>query len=166
MHAGDLTNPSLQILAGDLRVNGVELNAQGYIAPGWEIIAGYTYLDAKTIKSSDPTQVGQRVANTAPNQANLWLTWEPDEDRWKVGAGLNYLDRRAADVSGVATIPGYVTLDAMASYRLNRHLTLQLNAFNLTDKFYFTNAYYSSSVENHVLPGAGRTLLLTAVMTY
>ncbi|HEY3811899.1 MAG TPA: TonB-dependent siderophore receptor [Caulobacteraceae bacterium] len=163
---GDPTNPSLQILAGDLRVNGVELNAQGYIAPGWEIIAGYTYLDAKTIKSSDPSQVGQRVANTAPNQANLWLTWEPDEDRWKLGAGLNYLDKRAADVAGVATIPGYVTLDAMASYKLSRHLTLQLNAFNLTDKFYFTNAYYSSPVENHVLPGAGRTLLLTAVMTY
>ena len=163
---GDPTNPSLQILAGDLRINGLELNAQGYIAPGWEILAGYTYLDAKTVKSSDPTQVGQRVANTAPNQANLWLTWEPDEDRWKVGAGLNYLDTRAANPSGNVTIPGYVTVDAMASYRVSRQLTLQLNGYNLANKFYYTNAYWSSTTENHVIPGAGRTLLLTAVLTY
>ncbi len=162
---GDPTNPSLQILAGDLRVNGLELTAQGHLTDHWEILAGYTYLDAKTVKSSDPTQVGKRVANTAPNQANLWTIYEFSED-WKIGGGLNWLDRRAADVSGVATVPGYVTLDAMASYRVNRHLEFQLNGYNLTDKFNFTNAYYSSPTENHVLPGPGRTVLLSAKFTY
>ncbi len=54
----------------------------------------------------------------------------------------------------------------MASYKLSRQLTLQLNGYNLANKFYYANAYWSSTTENHVVPGAGRTLLLTAVVTY
>ena len=73
--------------------------------------------------------------------------------------------RRSAK-SGRATIPGYVTYDAMASYRVDRRLTLQLNGYNLTNKFYYGQAYYSSPVENHVVPGAGRTGLLTVSFAY
>jgi catecholate siderophore receptor len=162
---GDPTNPTLQILAGDQRVRGLELNALGYLTRKWEILAGYTYLDARTIKSTDPTQVGQLLPNTAHNQANLWTTYEPTED-WKVGAGLNYLGRREADVQGLAHIPSYVTWDGMVSYAVNRNLVLQVNGYNLLDKRYFTNAYYSSPVENHVLLGAGRTVSLTALLRY
>ena len=42
----DPLNPGLQTLAGKLHVNGVEFGAQGHITDNWEIIAGYTYLDA------------------------------------------------------------------------------------------------------------------------
>ena len=120
---GDPTNPTLQILAGDLRVRGLELNAQGYIAPGWEILAGYTYLDAKTIRSTDPTQVGQRVPNTAPNQANFWLIWEPNQRLLgKVGSRCAELPRHVAPpTSSGRRSPSRgatrVTVDAMASYR-------------------------------------------------
>ena len=54
----------------------------------------------------------------------------------------------------------------MTSYRISRSLTLQVNAYNLLDKHYYTNSYYSSPVENHVLLGAGRTVSLTALMRY
>jgi catecholate siderophore receptor len=65
-------------------------------------------------------------------------------------------------VSGQAFVPAYLTWDAMFSYRLNRHLTLQVNAYNLTNELYFTNSYFSSPTENHVVPGPGRTVLFTA----
>jgi catecholate siderophore receptor len=162
---GDPTNSTLQILAGDQRARGFELDAAGHLTKSWEILAGYTYLDARTIKSTDPTQVGQLLPNTAHNQANVWTTYEAGED-WKFGTGLNYLGRREADVQGLAHIPSYVTWDGMTSYRVSRNLTLQVNAYNLLDKRYFTNSYYSSPVENHVLLGAGRTVSLTALMRY
>jgi len=162
---GDPTNATLQILAGDQRVKGVELGAAGHLTKNWEILAGYTYLDPRTVKSTDPTQVGQMLPNTAHNQANLWTTYEGIDD-WKFGTGLNYLGRREADVQGLAHVPSYVTWDGLVSYRVSRALTLQVNAYNILDKRYFTNSYYSSPVENHVLLGPGRTVSLTALMRY
>jgi catecholate siderophore receptor len=85
---------------------------------------------------------------------------------WKLGAGFNYLSRRAADIDNTAHVPGYVTFDAMASYRLNSHLAVQLNGYNLANRYYYANSYFSSPVENHVVPGAGRTGLLTVSVAF
>jgi len=66
----------------------------------------------------------------------------------------------------VAFIPGYTTFDGMVSYQINSHIGVQLNAYNLADTYYLTNAYYSSRSENHVIPGAGRTITLTLTGKY
>jgi catecholate siderophore receptor len=163
---GDPTNPTApQLLAGKERVRGFEADVNGYLTEGLEITAGYTHLDSETIESTDPASVGAPLLNTAPNQANMWLVYEFQE-AWKVGAGFNYLSRRAADVDNAAHVPGYVTFDAMASYRLNPHLSVQLNGYNLANRYYYANSYFSSPVENHVVPGAGRTGLLTVSFAY
>jgi catecholate siderophore receptor len=161
----DPTNPTLQQLAGDLRVRGVEFGVQGHLTDRWEILAGYTHLDATTVKSTDPRQVGKALQNTAPNAANVWTTYELT-DALTLGTGLNYLDKRPADVYATAFVPSYVTWDAMASYRLDKHITVQVNATNLTDVLYFTNSYYSSDAENHVVPGPGRTVTATLAFRY
>jgi catecholate siderophore receptor len=80
------------------------------------------------VKSTDPAAVGAALLNTAPNQANAWLVYE-FHDPLKLGAGFNFLDRRAADVDNTAHVPSYVTFDAMASYRINSHLALQVNGY-------------------------------------
>jgi catecholate siderophore receptor len=164
-----VTDPVTNVpeLEGDLRVNGLELGATGYLTKKLEIIAGYTYLDAKTLasKGTPANEVGQPLPNTAHNQANLWTVYEFDEDR-RVGFGVNYLGERAADNIGHDKVPGYTTFDAMAAWRITPHITMQLNGYNLTDKYYFANAYDSSPVENHVLPGAGRTFTISAVFNY
>ena len=163
---GDPTNPTApQILAGEERVRGFEADAIGYLTDELEITAGYTHLDSETVKSSDPNSVGAPLLNTAPNQANLWLTYE-FQAHWKAGICANYLDRLAADIDNTAHVPGYVTFDAMLSYRINSAVTVQLNGYNLANKYYFANSYFSSPVENHVVPGAGRTGLLTVSFSY
>jgi len=159
---GDPTNPTApQLLAGKERVRGFEADATGYLNDHWEVIAGYTHLNSETVKSTDPDSVGEPLLNTAPNQANLWLVDEISET-WSFGGGFNYLDRRAADVDNTAHVPSYVTFDAMARVKVSDSLALQLNGYNLTNKYYFANSYFSSPAENHVVPGAGRTVLLTA----
>ncbi len=163
---GDPTNPTApQLLAGKERVRGFEADATGYLTDDLEITAGYTHLDSTTLESTDPLSVGAALLNTAPDQANLWLTYEFHET-WKVGAGFNYLSRRAADVDDTSHVPGYVTFDAMARYNLTSHITVQLNGYNLANKYYYANSYFSSPVENHVVPGAGRTALLTVSFAY
>ncbi len=162
---GDPLNPALQLLAGDERVNGFEIGASGYLTSRWEILAGYTYLDAKTISSTDPLQVGKPLQNTAPNQASLWTTYEFPGD-WTLGAGLNYLDARHADTQGLDVVPAYITVDAMVSYEVTKNLTLQVNGFNLGNTFYWLNSYASSPTENHVIPGPGRTVTFTALVKY
>jgi catecholate siderophore receptor len=146
-------------------VRGFEADAIGYITDELEITAGYTHLNSQTLESTDPLSVGAPLLNTAPNQANLWLTYE-FQVPLKVGAGLNWLDRRAADVDNAAHAPGYVTFDAMVGYQISKHFGVQLNGYNLANRYFYANSYFSSPVENHVLPGAGRTGLLTVSFAY
>lgn len=161
----DPENPTITVLNGDQRVDGLELGASGYLTRHLEIVAGYTYLDGKTISSGTTAYIGKSLPNVARNAANLWTEYELG-DAWEVGLGGNWLDRRFADSAETAVIPGFVVLNAMASFKMSKTVSLQLNAFNLTNRLYFENAYYTSAAENHVIPGAGRTLKLTIRATF
>ena len=61
-----------------------------------------------------------------------------------------------------AQIPSYVTVDAMLAYPVNDKFSLILNGYNLANTYYYTDSYFSSPMENHIVPGVGRTFLLTA----
>ena len=127
-----------------------------------------SYLNPKAIGLAGAGIQGP-IPNTAHNQANLWANYDFNFGL-KLGAGINYISTRFAGsdpllVPGTIstpTVPGYTTLDGMIGYRLNSLVTLQLNGFNLTDKFYFINSYFTRPNENHTVPGPGRTFLLTA----
>jgi catecholate siderophore receptor len=160
----DPENPTITVLNGDQRVDGLELGASGRLTRQWEIFAGYTYLDGKTISSGTAAYVGQPLPNTARNALNLWTEYEFSA-AWEIGTGFNWLDRRFADSGGTTTIPGYVVWNAMLSYQLAPHVALQLNGFNLLNRNYFVNSYYTSASENHVIPGAGRSVMLSIRFT-
>jgi catecholate siderophore receptor len=161
----DPENPTITVLNGDQRVDGLELGASGYLTEHLEITAGYTYLDGKTLASGTPAYVGQAMPNVARNALNLWTEYELS-DAWEIGAGGNWLGPRYADSAQTATIPGFVVWNAMASYKLSKAVSLQLNVLNLTNKTYFENSYYTSAAENHVFPGAGRSARLTIRATF
>jgi catecholate siderophore receptor len=164
----DPLQPALQALAGTEKVKGGEIGIQGYITRHWEVVGGYTYLDPKAV-SLAAVGVEGPIPNTAHHQANLWTNYDFSFGL-QVGAGFNYISERFAGTDNllipgaisVPTVPGYLTFDAMVGYRLNSTLTLQLNGFNLTDKFYYINSYFTRPNENHTVPGPGRTFLLTA----
>jgi len=164
----DPDNPGLQALAGTERVNGVEFGAQGHITENWELIAGYTYLAPYAVGLMAAGVPGP-IPNVAHDSANLWSVYDFDSG-WKLGGGINWLGRReiGADTSSrpgntiVVSTPSYVTLDAMAAYPVTDKLSLVLNGYNLANNYYYTNAYYTTPMENHVVPGTGRTFLLTA----
>ena len=168
----DPNNPGLQSLSGTERVNGFEFNAQGRITPNWEIIAGYTYLDATAVGLAGVDAAGNPIhgpiPNTAHNQANLWTVYD-FEHGFRLGAGLNYTGRINAGTDNatipgnvlVAHVPSHVSFDAMAAYSITDTLSVQLNGYNLADDYYFVNSYFTRPGENHTVPAPGRTFLLT-----
>jgi catecholate siderophore receptor len=164
----DPLQPTLQELAGTEKVKGAEIGIQGHLTRHLEVIGGYTYLDTKAIGLAGAGIEGP-IPNTARHQANLWMSYELGGGL-QLSAGFNYIGERLAGTDNllipgaisVPSVPGYVTLDAAIAYRLNSRLTLQLNGFNLTDRLYYMNSYFTRPNENHTVPGPGKTLLLTA----
>jgi len=165
----DPENPTVTVLQGNERVEGFELGATGHITPKLEVAAGYTYLDgitSGTMGKTVPvtTYTNALIPNLARNAANLWAEYDVTK-RWEVGGGFNYLDHRVGNVvapgAQPAVVPGYVVWNAMTAFEINDRLKLQVNAINLFNKLYYDNIYYTSTSENHVLPGAGRTVRFT-----
>jgi outer membrane receptor for monomeric catechols len=58
-------------------------------------------------------------------------------------------------------VPGHVRWDATVGFQLNKNIQLRLNAINLTDEYYYENVYQA-----HVVPGAGRTIIGTAIFNF
>ncbi len=164
----DPDNPGLQQLAGTERVNGIELGAQGHLTENWELIAGYTYLAPQAVGLIAPGVAGP-IPNVANNQANLWTVYDFDSG-WKLGGGFNWTGHREISSDALSnpghiitvSLPSYVTLDAMIAYPVTDKLNLVLNGTNLANTFYYANTYFTTPAENHVVPGTGRTFLLTA----
>ncbi len=169
----DPENPTLTVLQGAETVQGLELGATGHIGDKFSVVAGYTYLDGKTSGDAGTAPVVRYsdvlIPNLARNAVNLWAEYRITKP-WEVGFGGNYLDRRIGNIVTPGTTatfaPSYVVWNAMTSYRLNERLKVQLNAINLFDKLYYDNIYYTSASENHVIPGAGRTIKFTVQASF
>lgn len=129
---------------GKQRVKGVELGLVGQITPAWQISGGITRQDTKTVEGTttgtSPTQGGS--LNWSPKlTATAWTTYRFPFGL-TLGGGARYVDSQLRSAStnqpttNVAQLPSYTVYDAMAAYEITKNLTLQLNVYNLTDKFY------------------------------
>ncbi|WEF33181.1 TonB-dependent receptor [Pseudoduganella chitinolytica] len=153
---------------GTQRTDGLELTLTGQLPQGWQVWAGYGYLDAKVtsspaLDSSDnvfkrvPVQ-GKRATLTPRHSANLWLA-KSFGNGLRAGAGVNAVGQRFANPGNTVTLPGFATVDAMAGWKLGR-VDLQLNVYNLLDRTYIVSGHGSSPNLN--MPGAPRSAALTA----
>ncbi len=157
----DPDDPTVQQAPFNQRVKGVEVGINGYLTDIVEVSANYTHLNDRITATSDPLAQGKFVPNTPHDAFNLWTTVEPTS-AWTVAGGLIAMSHRYADSENTAGVPSYVVFNAMTSYKVNEHLTLQLNLNNVANKLYFNGIYYVGIDENHALPSAGRTLIGTA----
>ena len=157
-------------LAGEQRVQGVELGLTGELTEQWKVFANYTLLDSETLKSAAAPQTGGRSAegqplgNTPRNSGNLWTTYELAAGL-EIGYGARYVGSRyvASDVD--AKIDSYWLHNAMASYRVNEALSLQLNVNNLFDEEYVERVRGRPGTDTRssaVELGDGRSAVLSA----
>ena len=159
---------NVQVLDGKQRSRGVEFSVAGRVLPGWNVWAGYTFLDAKILKSKDRQTVegvdisvqGKVPMNVPKYSATLWTTYD-FLDKWQVGGGPTYVGSRFANNSNVNEVPGYVRWDATVAYNITERIQCRLNAQNLTNA-----AFIESIHPSHVVPGAGRTFIASTFFRF
>ncbi len=158
----DPTNSLLNVLAGNQRVDGVEADVRARLTSRWDMMASYANLDSRVVSSNYyPLSVGGRLANVPRDTFNFWsnyrLPW-----RWQTGFGGNYVSSRTASstapydpVTGlVKEVPGYWVFNAMARHPLTEHVDLQLNMYNIANRYYYDELHPA-----HIVLGPGRSAL-------
>lgn len=141
------------VLDGKQRVDGLELGMTGVITKGWNVLAAYTLLDSEIVNSNTATEVGKRLINTPKNSASIWSTYQTP---WGItlGGGARFVGLRYGNTTNTRFVDNYWLMDAMASYRFNKHFNLRVNAYNLSNEYYFDRLG-----GGHVVPGAGRSVV-------
>ncbi len=167
----DPTNSLLTVNGGNQRVKGFEAQINGEITEKFSTFSSYAYMESEVIAGANTNQIGNPLANAPKHTLNIWGTYKLTP-KFELGGGANAISERAASItvynanggtisgttSGfVKNVPGYLTFNAMAKYQVNPKIALQLNIVNLTNQFYYDQIHPS-----HIVPGAGRTFLLTA----
>lgn len=168
---GNPDNPSgMQQLDGQARVDGVALGAAGRVTDAWSVFANYTFLDSEVLQSvSDyvrqttgiDAQAGHALPSTPEHSGSVWTTYALGG--WTFGYGVSYQGGfYTAAAANAPEVKSYTMHRAMAGYRVNDALSLQLNVDNLFDKQYFTR------VRNNgwATPGAARSAVLSATFRF
>jgi len=154
------------VLAGNQKVDGLELGATGNITEAWTVFGGYAYMDGKVDASGIPNQVDAQLTYVPKQSFNLWTTYRLPVGL-TLGAGAQFTDGYFFALPSATATPvvspqtRYWLYSAMASYPVNKHLTLRLNVTNLTDERYMDRGY-----GGHFTPGTGRTFLLNASFSF
>ena len=119
---------------------GIELQASGELAPGWQLSAGIS----RTLGRDGD---GVRINPTMPTtQATLFTTYRlPGSwQRLTVGGGVNWQNRMyspytVGDVDLRYQQGSFAVVSLMARYAFSPKLSLQLNIENLFNKKYYSN---------------------------
>ena len=141
------------IKGGDDLRQGIEIEVIGRINQDWEIMAGYSWLNAE-YQNSTRFVDGSRPNNTPEHVANLWTNYNFSQGTLKgfnIGAGVYYLGERPyndfvfTEFHGITPglepwyNPAYTTVNAQIGYAREKFgVKLFLN--NLFDEFGY-NAY-------------------------
>ncbi|HSH95823.1 MAG TPA: TonB-dependent siderophore receptor [Roseimicrobium sp.] len=144
------------VLSGQQRVDGIEIGAVGSLTDDWKVFGGYTLMSSEIASSQNPLEVGKKMTNTPEQSFSLWTTYRLPFGM-EIGGGAQFVDVRYANTTNTREAPGYVLFDALVSYEVNKHLTMRLNVYNLADEEYLDRVG-----GGHVIPGAGRSAVLTA----
>ncbi|UGQ48722.1 TonB-dependent receptor [Massilia endophytica] len=159
---------------GRKTIRGLELGVNGSLSANWQVFGGYTWLDGRIADNGyvntgttakpvwTPSPFNGNVFPTTPkNSASLWTSYTVMPGL-SIGGGLSAMSRVYSNINNTKFAPGYTRFDAMASYDLNKNVSLQLNVQNLADKLYFDKV----SSPHYAGVGAGRSATLTASFKY
>ncbi|MHB1022359.1 MAG: TonB-dependent siderophore receptor [Acidobacteriaceae bacterium] len=162
----DPTNSALMVLAGNQRVDGLQVGATGHLPGRWEVVTGYAYLKS-AVRSSKyyPGAIGYPLANVPRNTFNAWITHELPWWHIEAGLGTNSVSSRTASSTVpmvqvgseqlLKAVPSYWVFNAMAKHKLAERVDLQANVYNLANRFYIDEPH-----PGHLVPGAGRSAVI------
>ncbi|KAA8734355.1 TonB-dependent siderophore receptor [Acinetobacter qingfengensis] len=137
-------NPFNRIIdTTDMRSQGVEVGLTGKLNDNLNLSFGFTQFSLKDLKN------GGAARTYNPTQTiNLAATYTLDSlPQLKVGIAARYQNDIEQYFDGYGTVrqDAYALLDLMASYDINKHITIQANGYNVTNTKYLNSIAYGQS---------------------
>jgi len=168
-------------LAGNQEVTGVEFTVGGTVVPRLNVFGGLSLMHGEVKDSATPSEIGATLPYVPKAMFNLWGTYATT---WKLtlGGGANYSDgnffnqtgtfnyvagglvpqpKYATNAAAIQALTKYWLFNAMASYPVGKHLSLQVNFNNIGNEQYSDRAY-----DRHFLPGPTRQILFSPVFSF
>lgn len=129
-----------KVAGGKSRSEGFELEVSGEVLPDWQLSAGYTYTKTEYLKDT-VSNTGNVLRTTDPKQMlKVFTSYRlPGQfSAWNVGGGMQaQSDIYSRSGTIEARQGGYAVYNAMLGYRFNDQYSLQVNANNIFDKYYY-----------------------------
>ncbi|CAI1696856.1 ferrichrome porin FhuA [Serratia sp. PF2-63] len=144
----DPDNAQFSVQSGEIRSRGVELEAKAALNANVNLIASYTYTDAKYTK--DNTYQGKPTVEVPKHMASLWADYtfhETAVSGLTLGSGVRYVGSSSSFNSDNTTfkVPDYTLVDATIKYDLARFglpgSSVGVNINNLFNKTYVSSCY-------------------------
>ncbi|KQV96979.1 catecholate siderophore receptor Fiu [Rhizobacter sp. Root1221] len=153
------------IALGEKRVDGIELSAAGMITNEWQLSTGLALMETEITSTNNALQQGGELPWSPKLAFTSWTTYKLPYGVL-VGGGARYQksalrssNNTVFTSAGLSRMPSYWVFDAMASYDVTKNVSVQLNVYNLADKFYFQSM---NSGGSRATIGAPRSATLTA----
>jgi iron complex outermembrane receptor protein len=143
----DPGNARNQVQTGEVRSRGVELEGVANFAPGFNMRAAYTYLDAEVTETTVAAERGKRPNGIPTTTAAVWADYNFDREAGRfagvgLGGGLRFTSNTPAGNNHALVVPSVTAVDAAVRYDLGRLMRefqgaqLAVNASNLFDTQY------------------------------
>jgi iron complex outermembrane recepter protein len=136
----DPNDPIFSVQTGRQRSRGIELDISGEILPGWNIIGGYAYTDAR-VTEDNTIPVGNRLFAAPEHAFNLWTTYRIQNGDLRglgFGLGFNYVGKVQGNLANTFEVPSFFRTDAAIFYERDR-FRASINFRNLFNVEYFTS---------------------------
>ena len=145
------------VQTGAQRTSGVEFGISGHVTAAWQVAAGYTTQRARIASTTAAARRGTTVPLVPHSALSLWNRFNA-RPGLGIGVGLVHQTDMYAAIDNRVRLPGFTRIDGALYLPVIRGLRLQANIENLLDTRYFATSHGN----NNIMPGATRTLRLSA----
>ena len=129
---------TFQTQLGETESKGVEVDINGELAKGLNLVANYAYCSSKITKES-PNVATKTVGNVTPNTnahtTNAWLSYRFSKGAFNgfgVNGGIQWLADRYVGTTTTPNMPNYFRADAGVSFQKNK-FSISMLVNNLLD---------------------------------
>jgi len=155
---------------GEAESQGFEIDINGEIAQGLNLLTSYTYVDAKTKNAffdanfGFTVEAGSSLLNIPEHQLSLQLvkSTELSGNAFTYGGGLLHVGERNGFFGTDFELPSYTITRAFATYDVNNAIVVRAEIDNLFDKTYYTNSFADAWVQ----PGTPRSVKISATYKF
>jgi iron complex outermembrane receptor protein len=164
----DNTPLPISAIDGENRNRGVEINTFGELTPGWRLLGGASFMDARQAKTQNGTNDGKRAIGIPDVQVSLGTEWDTPfvNGLTFTGRAIHFGDAYA-DAANRFLVPNWTRFDLGARYTFaspwnGKPITLRLSVENVAGSSY----WMTSAAEKQIYLGAPRTYLASTTFRF